>query len=130
MGTIRATKTISFGSARMAAMFAVTLSTAPAGAADWAYKVFDPPATYTSEVGARMWYGWGRTSKNLHDDTGAALVSRLSYGDFAIFNGEGFSRFDFNTGWFLKGYAGGGALWDGKLQSEHFQPSSIPIRRR
>jgi len=126
VGTIKAIKQVSVGSVRMAIAFAVSLSTAPASAADWAYKALSPPATYTSEVGVRLWYGWGRTSKNLHDDTGAALVSRLSYGDFAIFTGEGFGRFDFNTGWFLKGYAGGGALWDGKLQDEDFQPFIDP----
>jgi hypothetical protein len=127
VATIKAIRGISFGSVRLAACFAVSLSSAaPASAGDWSYRMLDAPATYTSEVGARIWYGWGRTGKNLYDDTGASLVSRLNYNDFSIFSGEGFGRFDFNTGWFLKGYAGGGALWDGRLKDEDFPPGIDP----
>src|SRR5437660_10122195 len=53
----------------------------PARTADsWAYAPFDaPPATYTGEVGLRLWYGNSSTAKNLYDNTGSLLVSRLTY---------------------------------------------------
>src|SRR5215471_18439386 len=102
--------------------FAVT---APAAAADWSYKAPAAPATYTSDFGMRFWYGSGKTGKTLFDDTGALTVSRLSYDGFSIFTGEGFARFDLNSGWFLKGYAGGGALLGGQLKDEDFPLSPI-----
>jgi hypothetical protein len=121
-------KAFSILSARLAIGFAISLASASASA-DWAYKIPEVPATFTSEVGARIWYGAGRTGKNLYDDTGSTLVSRLNYSNFSIFTGEGFGRFDFNTGWFVKGYAGGGALWDGQLKDEDFGLSPILIQR-
>ena len=51
------------------------------------------------------------------------LVSRLTYSHFAIFTGEGVARFDFNNGWFTKGYVGGGGLWSGNLKDEDFPPA-------
>jgi hypothetical protein len=43
-----------------------------------------------------------------------------------VFTGEAFSRFDFNGGWFVKGYAGGGGLYGGKLRDEDFPPAINP----
>jgi hypothetical protein len=54
------------------------------------------------------------------------MVSRLTYYDSSIFTGEAFTRFDFNGGWFMKANVGGGALWDGKLKDEDFEPYIIP----
>jgi len=98
---------------------------APPSASDWSYKAPAAPASYTSDFGLRFWYGSGKTGKTLFDDTGALTVSRLSYDGFSIFTGEGFARFDLNSGWFLKGYAGGGALLGGQLKEEDFPLSPI-----
>ncbi len=108
-------------SARFAFAFAISLSTAaPVHAGEWGYKIFEPPATYTSEFDLRFWYGMGSTKKNLFDDTGALLLSRLNYSDLSVVSGEAVVRFDFNNGWFVKGYGGGGGLFDGKLKDEDF----------
>jgi len=118
---VKTIKSISLTCARLAFAFAMSVSTAaPVRAADWGYKLFEPPATYTTDFGLRFWYGQGNTKKNLFDDTGAVLVSRLNYSDMSVVSGEAFGRFDFNNGWFLKGYAGGGGLWNGKLKDEDF----------
>ena len=59
------------------------------------------------------------------------LVSRLDYDDMNIFTGEAFARLDFNNGWFIKGYVGGGGLFGGKLKDEDFRAGHRrPIRRR
>jgi hypothetical protein len=62
----------------------------------------------------------GSTNKNLFDTTGSSLVSRLNYSKFSVVGGEAFTRFDFNNGWFLKGYLGGTGLWNGTLKDEDF----------
>ncbi len=127
MATFNGFKPITIHSARMAAGFMLGLSSVvPAVAADWSYKAPEAPKVYSTEVGARIWYGQGKTGKNLYDDTGALLLSRLTYSGFSIFSGEGFARFDHNSGWFLKGYVGGGALWDGRLKDEDFPPITTP----
>lgn len=113
-------KSISVLTTRLALSFAASLSTAAPAAAEWTYKALDMPATFTSEVGARLWVAGGKTGKNLFDPAGTTLLSRLNYGDLTVFTGEAFTRFDFNTGWFVKGYFGAGGLWDGKLKDEDF----------
>ena len=124
MTTITST---SFSAKRFAAAFALCIAAiVPGQAADWSYKIFDPPAAYQGQFDLRFWFGQGNTSKNLFDSTGAALVSRLTYSNFSIFTGEGVGRFDFNNGWFVKGYAGGGGLWSGKLKDEDFPPAIVP----
>ena len=105
------------------ALSASLLTAAPAHAGDWAYQPFDaPPATYTGDFGLRFWYGRSSTAKNLHDNTGSLLVSRLTYGDLNIFAAEAYARFDLNRRWFLKGYVGGGGLRNGNLKDEDFPP--------
>jgi hypothetical protein len=116
---------------------------APVGAADWpaishpvpvalpvspspSWTVFAAPVTYVGELGMRFWFGRARTGKDLFDTTGGLLVSRLTYQDMSIFTGEAFGRFDFNTGWFLKGYIGGGGLFNGRLKDEDFPPVISP----
>jgi outer membrane protease len=127
MAVCNGVTTIARCSARVAAGVALCLSTAVAAvAADWSFKAPPAPEIYKAEIGARIWYGKGKTGKNLYDDTGSLLVSRLTYDDFSIFTGEGFARFDHNSGWFLKGYVGGGALWDGHLKDEDFPPVVDP----
>jgi hypothetical protein len=132
---------VSMSMTRMAAAFAIALATAaPAGAADlwypasfsppadtdWSFKAFDPPKIYTGEFGTRLWYGRARTAKDLFDNTGALLLSRLTYSDMHVFSGEAFTRFDLDTGWFLKGYAGGGWLLGGELKDEDVPPITDP----
>ena len=103
------------------------LTAAPARAADWAYNPFDRPApTYTADVGLRFWYGRTTTAKNLYDNTGTFLVSRLTYGDLSIYAAEAYVRFDLDRRWFLKGYAGGGGFRQGSLKDEDFPPVVVP----
>jgi outer membrane protease len=119
-------RSIASSATRLAAAFALSLSTTSVNAAEWTYRLFDPPAAYQGQFDLRFWFGQGNTSKNLYDTSGAVLVSRLTYGDFAIFTGEGVARFDFNNGWFIKGYGGGGGLFSGTLKDEDFPPAIIP----
>jgi len=113
--------------ARAAAAFALSLSTAhPAGAFDWAGYAATSPSSYVGEFGTRLWFGRARTAKDLFDTTGTQLVSRLDYYDLNVFTGEAFARLDGNNGWFLKGYAGGGGLFDGRLKDEDFPPFIAP----
>lgn len=112
---------------RLAAAFLLSVSAVvPVNAADWSFKIFDPPAAYQGQFDLRFWFGQGNTSKDLFDSTGSMLVSRLTYSNFSIFTGEAVSRFDFNNGWLLKGYVGGGGLWTGKLKDEDFPPAIDP----
>jgi len=116
------TRTLLSACARLALAFAASaLGALPVHAGDWAYRPFDQPApTYTADFGLRFWYGRGTTAKNLYDSAGTQLVSRLTYADLSIFAAEAYTRFDFDRRWFLKGYAGGGALRKGNLKDEDF----------
>ena len=113
---------------RLALAFAASLLTAaPASAADWVYRPVDQPTpTYTADFGLRFWYGKTTTAKNLYDNTGALLVSRLTYGDLSIFAAEAYGRFDLDKRWFLKGYVGGGGFRNGSLKDEDFAPVTTP----
>jgi outer membrane protease len=109
------------------ALAASSLTAEPVRAGDWAYQPFDaPPATYTGDFGLRFWYGSSSTAKNLYDNTGSLLVSRLTYGNLSIFAAEAYARFDLNRRWFLKGYVGGGTLRKGNLKDEDFPPVVAP----
>jgi outer membrane protease len=110
-----------------AAVAASLLTAAPAHAGDWAYQPFDaPPATYTGDLGLRFWYGSSKTAKNLYDNIGSMLVSRLTYGNLSIYAAEAYTRFDLNRRWFIKGYVGGGTLRGGNLKDEDFPPITVP----
>jgi opacity protein-like surface antigen len=112
--------------ARLLAALAMSVATAaPLGAADWSYKVLDPPERYDTDFGLRFWFGQGRTAKNLFGTDGS-LVSRLTYSGYSISTAEAFTRFDFNNAWFIKGYAGAGGFWAGKLKDEDFPPAINP----
>jgi hypothetical protein len=50
----------------------------------------------------------------------------LTYSDYLIATAEGFSRIDFNNGWFVKGYAALGAFFGGQLKDEDFPPAINP----
>jgi len=115
--------------ARLAIALASSVATAaPVHAADWSYRPFEQEIpTYTADFGLRFWYGRATTAKNLYDDTGALLVSRLTYGDLSIFAAEAYGRFDLNRGWFVKGYVGGGSFRKGNLKDEDFPPAIAPF---
>ncbi|HKH20896.1 MAG TPA: hypothetical protein VKB53_08435 [Gammaproteobacteria bacterium] len=78
------------------------------------------------EVGGRYWFSSGRTQKDLYgllensDVSPKFLNSRLTYTGLTGHSGEIFGRVEHATGFFLKGYAGGGSLPSGKLQDEDF----------
>jgi hypothetical protein len=107
---------------RLALAFATSvLTAAPLHAGDWVYRPFDQPAsTYTAEVGLRFWYGSSSTGKNLYDNTGTTLLSRLTYNGISIFAAETYGRFDLDRRWFLQGYVGGGTFRKGSLKDEDF----------
>jgi hypothetical protein len=112
--------------ARLAIALAASMVSAAAGrAADWSYRPEQAP-TYTGEFGLRFWYGSATTAKNLYDDTGAILVSRLTYAGLSIFAAELYGRFDYDRGWFAKGYAGGGGYRKGTLKDEDPPPVTVP----
>lgn len=102
------------------------VSAAPLGASGFAHRGFEAPRTFTTEFGARFWFGWGKTGKDLFDTTGSVLVSRLTYRDYSIYTGEIFGRFDFSNGWFVKGFIGSGGLRNGSLIDEDFPPVVTP----
>jgi len=119
-------KSLKIASVRLAAGLAVGMwGAAPLPAADWSYKIVEPPATYDGDFSMRFWFGNGKTAKNLYGTDGS-LVSRLTYSNYLITTAEGVARFDFSNAWFLKGYAGGGGFWGGKLKDEDFPPAIIP----
>jgi hypothetical protein len=72
-------RSILVASVRLLAVAASLFCAAPARAGDWAFHGWEPPASYTGEVGLRFWYGKAKTGKNLYDPSGSFLVSRLSY---------------------------------------------------
>ena len=125
---VTTTKRIAVAFARAVAAFALSLSTAaPVAAADWARSVA-VPASYVGDLGVRFWFGRAQTKKDLFDTSGSILISRLDYNDMNIFTGEAFSRLDFNNGWFIKGYFGGGGLFGGQLKDEDFSATTRAAR--
>ena len=120
-------RSICIASARWLAGLAICVAIAvPAAASDWIYRPFELPRTYTAELGARFWYGRGSTAKDLYNPAGTSLNSRLTYSDYSIYSAEAFGRFDLNTGWFLKGFVGGGGFRGGTLKDEDFPPAISP----
>ena len=113
-------------SIRLVALLAGLAGPVTARAGDLKFHGWEPPAAYTGEVGLRFWYGGTDTGKDLFDPAGSFLVSRLSYDKVSIFSAEAFGRFDFNTGWFLKGLVGGGGFRKGTLKDEDFPPAIAP----
>jgi opacity protein-like surface antigen len=80
-----------------------------------------------TEIGLRTWYSMGHTAENLYDQSGSALVSRLTYGDLGAISAEGFLRIDDrNSGLFAKGFIGAGVINSGNLKDEDFPPGISP----
>jgi hypothetical protein len=87
----------------------------------------EPVRAWSLEVGARYWFSTGETSYDLFDSTGSLLVSRLTYDDLTGHSGEAFFRGDHSSGFFVKGYVGGGVINSGKLIDEDFEPVTVPF---
>jgi hypothetical protein len=109
------------------AALAVALASTPALADPF---IIEAPKPAISEfqflVGARYWYGMGSTSKDLYGLTRDVLNSRLTYDGMQSHSLEVYARLDHSSGWFWKGYAGGGLLTGGTLTDEDFPPAISP----
>ncbi len=86
-----------------------------------------PLSMWQFEVGARYFYSSGRTRFNLFDPFATAqLNSRLTYRELDSNAGEGFARVDHVSGFFAKGFLGGGNIFKGPLNDEDFPPALVP----
>jgi outer membrane protease len=103
-----------------------TLVMAGAASAGNPFLIEQQQPAFTSSFAMRYWYGFGSTSKNLYDASGAELLSRLTYDNLRTHTLEGFMRVDSASGLFMKGYAGGGLLASGGLDDEDFPPTTTP----
>lgn len=94
--------------------------------ATWQPPPVPPIPQWTGEFGGRYWFSSGRTQFDLYDPTGTVALSRLTYTGLQAQSGEAFGRLEHLTGFFIKGYAGGGAITTGNLQDEDFPPAVVP----
>jgi hypothetical protein len=83
--------------------------------------------TWETEIGARYFASSGRTKYDLFIPDGSAQISRLTYNNLLAHSGELFGRFDHITGFFIKGYVGGGVVTGGQLTDEDFPPFIVPF---
>lgn len=80
-----------------------------------------PAAGWSAQIGARWFASTGRMQKDLYDlFQTPRLNSRLIYANTTGQAGETFFRFDTDSRFFLKGYAGLGKLSGGSLYDEDF----------
>jgi hypothetical protein len=84
------------------------------------------PSAFDGEFGVRYWFSWAKTDKDLYDIPGTGMVSRLTYDGMHGHAGEGFGRVDHTSGFYTKGYIGGGMLYKGTLNDEDFPPAAVP----
>lgn len=113
-----------------AALLAISLSAAPAGAADGGLPAPAAGSGWEVEFGMRAFFSGGRLQKTLFDpDVTSQLNSRLTYGGTTTGTGELFGRLDGPAGWFVKGYAGIGTHSGGILTDEDYPPVEIPYSR-
>jgi hypothetical protein len=98
--------------------------TYPPPPSDWRPPPVPPPIPqWTGEFGGRYWFSLGSTELDLHGgDSFTPLVSRLTYTNIQAHSGEAFGRVEHLSGFFVKGFAGGGAITTGNLQDEDFPP--------
>ena len=104
----------------------ISLTAGISHAADLGPGPKEPVSAWSLEVGARYWYSTGETGFDLYDGTGNVLVSRLTYEDLSTHSGELFFRGDHSSGFFVKGYVGGGNVNSGNLIDEDFPPVVDP----
>jgi hypothetical protein len=98
------------------------------GPPDWQPLPPPPIPQWTSEFGGRYWFSSGWTQLDLYGITGVddRLLSRLTWSDLQAHSGEAFGRIEHLSGFFLKGFAGGGAITTGNLRDEDFPPVILP----
>jgi outer membrane protease len=114
------------GLRRFATIAVSTMAITAASAAELPIEPPQPIAQWESEIGGRYWYSTGRTKIDLFNTPAfPAQVSRLTWTGLQAHSGEGFARLEHLTGFFIKGYAGGGAIPSGNLQDEDFPPSFL-----
>jgi hypothetical protein len=94
----------------------------------WQPPPVPPIPQWTGEFGGRYWLGFGRNQLDLYDTTGSILLSRLTYTGLQSNAGEAFGRVDHISGFFVKGFAGGGAITTGNLQDEDFLLPPLTIQ--
>jgi hypothetical protein len=88
-----------------------------------------PIAQWETEFGGRYFFSTGRTRINLFGITGVddnLLLSRLTWSNLQGHSGEVFGRVEHLSGFFIKGFVGGGAITGGNLQDEDFPPLTVP----
>src|SRR6266851_7579552 len=98
------------------------------GIAVW-YPILNakPISQWEFDFGARYFPSSGKTKINLYDaPPGNVLLSRLTYSNLIAHSGEVFAKVEHLSGFFVKGYIGGGAVTSGKLQDEDFPPFTFP----
>jgi opacity protein-like surface antigen/outer membrane protease len=76
------------------------------------------------EAGGRYWYSSGRSENG----NGIPQVSRLTYNDMSANSGELFGRVDTPSNVFVKGFAGLGSIFTGKMNDEDWSlpPDFLP----
>lgn len=81
-------------------------------------------AGWDVEAGGRYWYSWSRFQKDLGQFVSSggpfSPVSRLTYDGMHSNNGEFFARVDSPWNWFIKGFIGGGQIYNGHMNDEDF----------
>ena len=107
----------------VAAALLAGLSAWPAAADDTDWGFLD--GVYSGEIGTRLWVGMGKTGKDLYGTDGKTMVSRLTYRGLTGASGEVFGQIN-ERNYFVKGFAGLGALMRGTLQDEDFPPGITP----
>lgn len=90
------------------------------------YAAAKPVSAVQGEFGLRYWFSSGHSAKDLYNVAGTALVSRLSYEGIYGHSAEAFGRLDHTSGFYAKGYFGGGLLTSGRLSDEDFPPFINP----
>lgn len=109
---------------------ATALLATAAGAADLSVKATLPPvavSVWQVEVGIRYFYSSGKQRYRLGDPFVAGQTnSQLTYANMNSNAGEGFARVDHSSGLFLKGFVGGGNIFNGRLNDEDFSPAVVP----
>ena len=94
---------------------------------DWARNIVAVPASLCRRLRHAVVvrprpHQQGSVRHHRHDPGVAPRLLRSSN----IFTGEAYRALDFNNGWFLKGYVGGGGLFGGRLKDEDFPPVVTP----
>jgi hypothetical protein len=116
------------------------LAITSAAAADWPVdrppdnypdNLFNPKpiSVWESEFGGRYFFSSGKTQVVLFGPqivTPNITVSRLTFRNLQTHSGEGFGRVEHASGFFIKGFAGFGAVNSGTLQDEDFPPFTFP----